>query len=232
MSRFRAIAIKRPTTDMTGKYICEVTTSLGQDSEEAQMVIFVPPNLVSFSSSMLKEERKLVLTYAIERVYPLPEINVSRTCSDLSLTPSPPKEDKSLEIIHKASLWPSDSGADLSEEGTYSLQHVQYIDFTDLDIYWESQGCEKRAEMSSRPLPVTFQLNVRIPFTGYHVLRQIELFPPAKTEPEPRVHKYVGDSPVSSSPASPASPASSHFLSLLQITPLSLVINMYNSLNL
>lgn len=40
LNRFRAIPIKRPTSDLSGRYICQVLSSLGDDSEEAQMTIY------------------------------------------------------------------------------------------------------------------------------------------------------------------------------------------------
>ncbi|KAF8792454.1 hypothetical protein HNY73_004046 [Argiope bruennichi] len=41
-SRFRALRILRPTTDLSGKYTCLVTSLAGQDSKEQVMTVFVP----------------------------------------------------------------------------------------------------------------------------------------------------------------------------------------------
>nr|XP_015930092.1 uncharacterized protein LOC107456674 [Parasteatoda tepidariorum] len=41
-SRFRALKIYRPSTELTGKYTCLVTSLAGQDSREQVMTIYVP----------------------------------------------------------------------------------------------------------------------------------------------------------------------------------------------
>lgn len=38
--KYRALALKNPTTDLSGKYICQVVSATGVDSEEASMIIF------------------------------------------------------------------------------------------------------------------------------------------------------------------------------------------------
>lgn len=48
LKKYRAVAIRRPTTEMSGRYICQVVSSLGDDSEESTMIVFGETNL-SFS---------------------------------------------------------------------------------------------------------------------------------------------------------------------------------------
>lgn len=38
--KYRALALKNPTTDLSGKYICQVVSATGDDAEEASMIIF------------------------------------------------------------------------------------------------------------------------------------------------------------------------------------------------
>lgn len=38
--RYRSLAIRRPTTELSGRYICQVITSKGDDAEEADMTIY------------------------------------------------------------------------------------------------------------------------------------------------------------------------------------------------
>ncbi|RWS31597.1 uncharacterized protein B4U80_01652 [Leptotrombidium deliense] len=40
INKFRAIAIKRPTTEQNGLYTCEVSSDQGTDSKEAEMIIY------------------------------------------------------------------------------------------------------------------------------------------------------------------------------------------------
>lgn len=40
LHKYRALAIRRPTCDLTGRYICQVVSSHGDDAEEATMVIY------------------------------------------------------------------------------------------------------------------------------------------------------------------------------------------------
>lgn len=39
-NKFRALAIKRPTTELSGRYICQVMSTSGDDSEEAAMLVY------------------------------------------------------------------------------------------------------------------------------------------------------------------------------------------------
>lgn len=38
--KYRALAIKNPTTELTGRYICQVVSALGDDSEEESMIVY------------------------------------------------------------------------------------------------------------------------------------------------------------------------------------------------
>lgn len=51
LKKYRAIAIRKPTTEMSGRYICQVLSTAGDDSEEATMVIYGKNYISSHLSS-------------------------------------------------------------------------------------------------------------------------------------------------------------------------------------
>lgn len=70
-SRFRALRIPRPSTELSGKYTCLVTSLAGQDSREQIMTVFVPANEFELSYTELNDA------------------SVNVTCEALGLFPNP-----------------------------------------------------------------------------------------------------------------------------------------------
>ncbi|KAG8196119.1 hypothetical protein JTE90_007855 [Oedothorax gibbosus] len=74
-SRYRAIKILRPTTELSGKYTCVVTSFAGQDSKEQVMTVFVPANV--FDLSYIETSYKTVnVSCETLNVFPFPNLKL------------------------------------------------------------------------------------------------------------------------------------------------------------
>ncbi|KAG8196116.1 hypothetical protein JTE90_007852 [Oedothorax gibbosus] len=74
-SRYRAIKILRPTTELSGKYTCLVTSLAGQDYREQVMTVFVPPKEFELSYTEMSDSSVNVSCEAI-RLFPLPVLRL------------------------------------------------------------------------------------------------------------------------------------------------------------
>ncbi|XP_067133844.1 uncharacterized protein [Centruroides vittatus] len=76
-TKYRALNILRPTTDLSGRYSCHVGSLSNQDSEDQIMIVYAPPrifdfNFTKFAPGMAK------FTCEADRVYPLPRVSMYR----------------------------------------------------------------------------------------------------------------------------------------------------------
>lgn len=63
-TKFRAIRIRNPTPDLSGKYICDISSLASQDKREA--IVFIYGNYFQFQCQ-IKETYKKLFTYTISR---------------------------------------------------------------------------------------------------------------------------------------------------------------------
>ncbi|XP_042907261.1 uncharacterized protein [Parasteatoda tepidariorum] len=74
-SKFRALRIKRPSTDLSGKYTCLVTSLAGQDSREQTMTIYVPAH--GFELTYLETRYNTVnVSCEVLGVFPFPNLKL------------------------------------------------------------------------------------------------------------------------------------------------------------
>ncbi|GFY38523.1 uncharacterized protein TNIN_463131 [Trichonephila inaurata madagascariensis] len=70
-SRFRALRIQKPSTELSGKYTCLVTSLAGQDSREQVMTVFVPANEFDLSYTELSDS-SVNVTCEAQGLFPPP----------------------------------------------------------------------------------------------------------------------------------------------------------------
>ncbi|KAI1282076.1 hypothetical protein HDE_13003 [Halotydeus destructor] len=187
--KYRSLVIKRPTNELSGRYVCQVISSLGDDSEDAIMTIFQRPATVEFEAKVLEDEKKMLMSYKVAKVWPLPKVLVSVKCSRSNLF----DKDTDALIVHNS--WPSrDNGAisgqasetepevsvkqqkeERGERGkgdgeppSFTVQHVQYLD---IDRTFESLECG--------PLDhsISIQLQLSLAGTDYSASRTVLIGP-------------------------------------------------------
>ncbi|KAG8201667.1 hypothetical protein JTE90_012733 [Oedothorax gibbosus] len=74
-SRYRAIRIRRPSTELSGKYTCLVTSLAGQDSREQVMTVFVPANEFELSYTEMSDS-SVNVTCEAQGLFPLPVLRL------------------------------------------------------------------------------------------------------------------------------------------------------------
>ncbi|XP_013789803.1 uncharacterized protein LOC106473667 [Limulus polyphemus] len=74
-TKYRALKILRPTTDLSGKYTCNVASIADEDSESQWMVIYVLPRKFEFNYTIVTEG-SVNFTCEVDGVFPLPVLTV------------------------------------------------------------------------------------------------------------------------------------------------------------
>ncbi|RWS15972.1 hypothetical protein B4U79_02721 [Dinothrombium tinctorium] len=110
LTKYRAVNLIRPTTDLSGIYSCHVMSWRSQDSKESEMIVYAPPKIFDFNytrgiaempstlsntkgsaaleSSGFHRNRAqrnragATLMCDISQVYPIPEVTIYRVDSD------------------------------------------------------------------------------------------------------------------------------------------------------
>jgi hypothetical protein len=75
-SRYRAIRIKNPTPDLSGKYVCDISSFASQDKREVTIFIYASPRTFEFRHSINKESGDLDVECTATGVYPLPRLTL------------------------------------------------------------------------------------------------------------------------------------------------------------
>ncbi|XP_076310546.1 uncharacterized protein LOC143225291 isoform X2 [Tachypleus tridentatus] len=74
-SRYRALRIVKPTTDMTGTYTCVVTSLADQDTREQVMVVYAPARTILVNHS-LTSPNDLQVSCSANGLFPRPQIEL------------------------------------------------------------------------------------------------------------------------------------------------------------
>ncbi|XP_076322357.1 uncharacterized protein LOC143231668 isoform X2 [Tachypleus tridentatus] len=114
LTRYRALNILRPTTDLSGKYTCNVASLAGEDSEERQMTIYAPPRSFDFNYTKTDKE-SANFTCGAEGIFPKPQISLLLTNPNL-------KSAKPIPLRNKTTF----------SKGTFSV--VSYRELLDKEL--------------------------------------------------------------------------------------------------
>ncbi|XP_076330229.1 uncharacterized protein LOC143235867 [Tachypleus tridentatus] len=114
LTRYRALNILRPTTDLSGKYTCNVASLAGEDSEERQMTIYAPPRSFDFNFTKTNQE-SANFTCGVEEIFPLPQVSL--------LLHNPNLKDAQSIPVHSNIIF---------SKGTYSV--IIYKELVDKDL--------------------------------------------------------------------------------------------------
>jgi len=77
-SKYRAIKLKNPTPDLSGKYVCDIASLASQDKRETHLFIYASPKSFDFRYAMNKVTGDLNLECIVTGVYPLPTLSLSQ----------------------------------------------------------------------------------------------------------------------------------------------------------
>ncbi|KAG8196349.1 hypothetical protein JTE90_013832 [Oedothorax gibbosus] len=79
-TRYRALNLMRPTTELSGRYSCHVVSMLSQDAEEQVMVVYAPPRSFDFNYTRRltsgNSGEAVNLTCEADGVFPMPTITL------------------------------------------------------------------------------------------------------------------------------------------------------------
>ncbi|XP_076325661.1 uncharacterized protein LOC143233365 isoform X2 [Tachypleus tridentatus] len=98
-TRYRAINIINPTTDLSGTYICNVLSRAGEDLQKKNMIIYAPPKEFDFKLSY-EDEGELHLQCEAEGVFPDPQLKLYKTTSTEKL------QDMTIDVVQTLSRDP------------------------------------------------------------------------------------------------------------------------------
>lgn len=76
-TKYRALNIIRPTTELSGRYACTVTSLIGQDIQDQVMIVYAPPKRFEFNFTRPSSDL-INFTCEAEGVYPLPRLLLYR----------------------------------------------------------------------------------------------------------------------------------------------------------
>lgn len=79
-TKFRALNLVRPTTELGGRYSCHVNSLAGQDSESGLMTVYAPPKRFDFSYERVSSH-VTNLSCEAEGVFPLPTVFLYQSSS-------------------------------------------------------------------------------------------------------------------------------------------------------
>ncbi|XP_022252189.1 uncharacterized protein LOC106468177 [Limulus polyphemus] len=132
LTRYRALNILRPTTDLSGKYTCNVASLASEDSEERQMTIYAPPR--SFNFNYTKTDRESSnFTCVVEGIFPEPQISLLLTNPNLKSAKSIPLHNKTIfsKGTYSVMSYRELLDKELPSGGPSELQCVLFIPGTD-----------------------------------------------------------------------------------------------------
>ncbi|CAL1262413.1 unnamed protein product [Larinioides sclopetarius] len=123
-SRFRALRIQKPSTELSGKYTCLVTSLAGQDSREQVMTVFVPANEFDLSYTELSDA-SVNVTCEAQGLFPPPVLKLylgSSTGSPLqTVTDAVSVSKRKYSGAYDAFLYRTFSASELSKNGASSV---------------------------------------------------------------------------------------------------------------
>lgn len=152
-----------------------------------------PPKNIAFSSRPLQDEERLLLAYKVEKVFPLPQVAIYQSCPETRIESSIKKI-----LIHESGCcnkggahtghssrhnnmddthfkdYSHSLASSPHEESFFTLQHVQYIDFSDVYLNYNKLNCEFR---EGEDVSISFTLQIKIPGTDFVVTRSILFYP-------------------------------------------------------
>ncbi|OQR72241.1 hypothetical protein BIW11_10513 [Tropilaelaps mercedesae] len=77
-TRYRALNILRPTTDMSGTYACSVTSLQGQDTRAADMIVYAKPKKFDLSFQRPAHSEETQFRCQVEGIFPAPQVLMYR----------------------------------------------------------------------------------------------------------------------------------------------------------
>ncbi|XP_076322365.1 uncharacterized protein LOC143231671 isoform X4 [Tachypleus tridentatus] len=77
-TEYRSLRILKPTTQLSGKYSCHVTSFNGLDTAEKEMTIYAPAKFLRFNYTKSTSNRAK-FGCEVGRVYPVPDVDVFQT---------------------------------------------------------------------------------------------------------------------------------------------------------
>ncbi|OQR72287.1 hypothetical protein BIW11_10482 [Tropilaelaps mercedesae] len=77
-TRYRALNILRPTTDMSGTYSCSVTSLQGQDTRAAAMIVYARPKKFDLSFLRPDDSEETQFRCQVEGIFPEPQVLMYR----------------------------------------------------------------------------------------------------------------------------------------------------------
>ncbi|XP_015918021.1 uncharacterized protein [Parasteatoda tepidariorum] len=75
-TRYRALNLMKPTTELSGRYSCHVVSLLSQDAEDQVMVVYAPPRSFDFNYTKMSSESVVNFTCEADGVFPMPKITL------------------------------------------------------------------------------------------------------------------------------------------------------------
>ncbi|XP_018494830.1 uncharacterized protein LOC100900492 [Galendromus occidentalis] len=77
-TKFRALNILRPSTEMSGNYSCSVTSLMGQDTRTQDMIVYAKPRIFDLSLLRADHSEETRFRCKIEGVFPEPLLHMYR----------------------------------------------------------------------------------------------------------------------------------------------------------
>ncbi|GIY39523.1 uncharacterized protein CDAR_539051 [Caerostris darwini] len=74
-TRYRALNLMKPTTELSGRYSCHVVSMASQDAEDQVMVVYAPPRSFDFNYTKMSSEA-VNFTCEADGVFPMPKITL------------------------------------------------------------------------------------------------------------------------------------------------------------
>ncbi|XP_022709324.1 uncharacterized protein LOC111272252 isoform X2 [Varroa jacobsoni] len=78
LTRYRALNILRPTTEMSGTYSCSVTSLQGQDTRAADMIVYAKPKKFDLSFQRPAHSEETQFRCLVEGIFPEPQVLMYR----------------------------------------------------------------------------------------------------------------------------------------------------------
>ncbi|OQR70302.1 hypothetical protein BIW11_11714, partial [Tropilaelaps mercedesae] len=77
-TKYRALKIMRPTTEMSGSYSCSVTSLQGQDTKTKEMIVYAKPRRFSLSFRRPADSSETQFKCQVEGIFPQPQLHMYR----------------------------------------------------------------------------------------------------------------------------------------------------------
>ncbi|XP_076325663.1 uncharacterized protein LOC143233366 isoform X2 [Tachypleus tridentatus] len=121
-TKYRALKILRPTTDLSGKYTCNVASIADEDWKSGWMVIYVLPRKFEFNYTIVNEG-SANFTCEVEGVFPLPVLTVH-----LRTSSTPLYNTKEVQVQNTSSyyngLYNVHVFLQLDDDGLFPEEHI------------------------------------------------------------------------------------------------------------